>query len=647
MYTKLLSHVWRELAPCLPDLPAQLGPRWSAFRRRLQGILTRAARVHTNAEAEDVLQSLAALFREHGLDVSGMASAKSLLIRPRRDAITYLLIHEVAALQDQPSQPLDLSAPDFLALAQALASRVTRYLDVYCPRQVALNTARFPITVGLTIQQVAASALAQALNVWPGDEPVTVLVRPDPAGLEVLGADEASLTVYKDRDSPPVTFYLRPRRAGAWDVTLEFHQRGRRLGVAKLRPEVVEGQPVDEPLPQPQASLSLLGSEYLPVPDVDLRIRRRDQGSVVTLEFEVNSLLLNRHAFRNIEPLTLTASPAQWQADTFAHLSKMAATGTGDGHAELERIGQRIYRDLFPPGLKALYAELRQRPGATILITSDEPWIPWELAWPYDVQSYAWKEESPLGVRYRMGRWLASGRSTPFNDLRVSSLACVAPGSSGLPSVAAERLAVQALASGLARTVGTYSQSRTWREPVPMSDAPAAGLSVRDLSPDPATLAKVSALLEDDCDLLHFACHGQYFQSDPLRSALLLDDGKLLAGDIVGLEREGAIHRNRPLVFFNACEVGCVGYGLTGVGGWARAFVEPGCGAFIAPLWEVEDRMAAAFATAFYERIRGHDSLGEALVAARDECRDAEPDNPTWLAYTLYGHPAARVRFGE
>jgi len=177
--------------------------------------------------------------------------------------------------------------------------------------------------------------------------------------------------------------------------------------------------------------------------------------------------------------------------------------------------------------------------------------------------------------------------------------------------------------------------------------APASGPTIRDLSPAPVTLSEVSALLEGECDLLHFAGHGQYFRADPYRSVLLLDDGELRAGDIVGPAREGAIHRNRPLVFFNACEVGRVGYGLTGVGGWAEAFVGPGCGAFVAPLWKVEDRLAAAFATVFYEGIRGDDSLGEALVAARRACQLYAPDNPTWLAYMLYGHPAAQVRFGE
>jgi len=625
----MLASVYQELIRLLPDLPGRLGPRWAAFRRRLQGLLVRAAHASTEVEVRAILDDLAALFGEYGLVAPEPHWPTWPIPKTMRGA-------ETLTVKGQESSPV--SPTDLIALAQALAARVARYVDVYCPRQVALDTMRFPVIVKLTVQPEAASAVAQHLLVWPGDEPVVVVIRPDPAGLAVPGPDTANLTVLKDRDSPPVTFYLQPLRVGAWDVTLEFHQQGRRLGAVTVRPEVIVGRATDAPLPRPKVSIGL-SSDYLPVPDVDLRIRCRDQGGPVVLEFEVNSPLLNYHAYRSIEPLTLTASPAQWQASTFARLSEMAASGAGDGLAGLKRIGQRIYRELFPPGLQALYRELRQHPGATVLITSDEPWIPWELAWPYEVP--AWEEEAPLGVRYQVGRWLASGRSDPYDDLRVSAVACVAPAGSGLPSVRQELQLIQALAGG--RVMASAPPARTLRGPIAGAGA---GLRLRDLTPPRATRAAVWALLEGDCDLLHFAGHGQ-FEPDPYQSALRLEDGKLLAGDIVGLAREGAIQRNRPLVFLNACEVGRVGYGLTGIGGWARAFVEPGCGAFIGPLWEVEDRMAAAFATAFYRAVQAQSTLGEAVAAARQECRQADADNPTWLAYLLYGHPAARVHWGE
>jgi len=431
MSTTRLSHIHQELTARLPGLRGQLGSRWPAFRRRLQGLLARAALAGTDADAWAVLQALADLFAEFGLALPSWPTTEALIPKESFTVPTALENGRPTRTTRDVHPVSEGDVPDPAALAQALDPRVTRYLDVYCPRQVNVREDRFPISVGLTRRQVAASAVAQLLHVWPGDEPVTVFVRPDPAGFAVLGESQATLTVYEDRDSPPATFYLQPLRTGAWDVTLEFHQRGRWLGAATLRPTVVPDRPAAGDLPQPRVELDLLEPGYLPVPDVDLRIRARGQGRATVLEFEVTSPLLGYWAF-DIGSIDLTASPAEWQANEFDRLSRLAG-GAGAGYAELKRIGQRIYRDLFPPTLQALYENLRQHPGATILITSDEPWIPWELAWPYDVQRSTWEEDDPLGIRYRVGRWLASGRSAPYRDLQVSSLAVVAPSGSGLP----------------------------------------------------------------------------------------------------------------------------------------------------------------------------------------------------------------------
>ena len=64
-------------------------------------------------------------------------------------------------------------------------------------------------------------------------------------------------------------------------------------------------------------------------------------------------------------------------------------------------------------------------------------------------------------------------------------------------------------------------------------------------------------------------------------------------------------------------------------------------GAFVGTLWEVNDRLAAAFAQHLYTGLFAGDTLGEALHAARLHVREIDPANPTWLAYTLYGDPAA------
>ena len=74
-----------------------------------------------------------------------------------------------------------------------------------------------------------------------------------------------------------------------------------------------------------------------------------------------------------------------------------------------------------------------------------------------------------------------------------------------------------------------------------------------------------------------------------------------------------------------------------------------GVGAVIAPLWSVEDALARDFARVFYDQLRSQPggTVGQAVRQARRHVRDAAPDNPTWLAYTLYAHPNARVRWSN
>ncbi|HSN88522.1 MAG TPA: CHAT domain-containing protein, partial [Thermoanaerobaculia bacterium] len=68
-----------------------------------------------------------------------------------------------------------------------------------------------------------------------------------------------------------------------------------------------------------------------------------------------------------------------------------------------------------------------------------------------------------------------------------------------------------------------------------------------------------------------------------------------------------------------------------------------GAGAFIGPYWSVRDQAAGSFARAFYRELLTGEPIGEAARRARLEVREKHPGNPTWLAYTVYADPLARV----
>src|SRR5205823_5141577 len=102
------------------------------------------------------------------------------------------------------------------------------------------------------------------------------------------------------------------------------------------------------------------------------------------------------------------------------------------------------------------------------------------------------------------------------------------------------------------------------------------------------------------------------------------------------------------LVFFNACVVAEMSFALTRLGGWPKVWIDDcACGAFIGPTWSVDSEYAREFARCFYDALANEGmTLGEAMRTARRRVRELAPGDPTWVAYTIYGHPNARVQFG-
>jgi CHAT domain-containing protein len=142
----------------------------------------------------------------------------------------------------------------------------------------------------------------------------------------------------------------------------------------------------------------------------------------------------------------------------------------------------------------------------------------------------------------------------------------------------------------------------------------------------------------------HFSGHGRYREGDdPNLSALELEDYKRLTpGNLSGPTRNlGLAH---PLVFLNACNAGRRAMSLTDVGGWADKFLWAGAGAFIGAHWSIDDRVACAFAQALYDRLLTQSlPVGEAVRQSRLDMHAAYPGDPTWLAYTVFADPLAKV----
>ena len=100
--------------------------------------------------------------------------------------------------------------------------------------------------------------------------------------------------------------------------------------------------------------------------------------------------------------------------------------------------------------------------------------------------------------------------------------------------------------------------------------------------------------------------------------------------------------RAKPVVFFNACQIGRSALSLTDIGGWARQFLRAGAGAFIGAYWSIYDQPAYDFAQELYSRLLSSVPIGRAVQEARTTIKPA--GDPTWLAYTVFADPLATVR---
>jgi hypothetical protein len=345
--------------------------------------------------------------------------------------------------------------------------------------------------------------------------------------------------------------------------------------------------------------------------DLDLRVSLRSVPGGQVLHYTITSPSSVVHlSFREAQTRPL-GSLADYRDRVIRRIEKyQQRVHAGGGlllpeevEPELCSLGQELYQQLFPPEMRLLYRQWRDK-IRTIQITSGEGWIPWELVRPYDHEIQPVIDDDFLGARYQITRWLPSGTS-PAPRFRVQRVACIEGGHGGPPLPAAER-------------------ERRFLEDLVQS------LGVEVVSPREATFGKVLEIIEQgEADLLHFVGHGEYSGEDPRDSKIFLGDGtSLWAGRLQGATLR-KVWEMRPLVFFNACSTGQQGWALVGPNGWVHAWVEiGGAGAFIAPQWQVQDALAYEFARVFYLGLAKGRTLGRAVRLARRWARRRDPWTP-------------------
>lgn len=317
----------------------------------------------------------------------------------------------------------------------------------------------------------------------------------------------------------------------------------------------------------------------------------------------------------------VSRNPMKWSVPTATgelvrgFMTDFIASTTPDSRlAALNGAGYQLWK-IAPKNFKEAFWQLHTAGNLrTILIVSEEPFVPWELMIPTRNLRERSRELRPIGVDFVIGRWICDDNLAPAQQIRLSRSFVVAPTYTGPP--APENLVH-------ARDEVTYVLKK-----IPGEEA---------VPTDFVTIS--GALTGGASDLVHFICHG----ADaivPGQQALYLDDTTTLSSlQISGIFPD---HRDQPgpFVFLNACEVGRPTVALRGVGGFANSFMEFGASGVVAPLWSVDDAVAYDVAQQFYDQVcKKAGWFAEVLRSIRSQAYESGVD--TYAAYCFYGDPMA------
>jgi hypothetical protein len=424
------------------------------------------------------------------------------------------------------------------------------------------------------------------------------------------------------------------------EVSYEFD--GNVVGRAWREVHVGAAAPPAAPAPPLEGGTSLAPTPNVPAPHITVEVRNR-QGDA-----QLEWLLHTRYSDVALPTMRITTDLGNESAREFAvQLMNQLPAQVGSPFLRKTVTGiGRAVTGAMPAEFWSLFAEVWDRAkGAgevpSILIVTNEPYVPWELAWvgddiidPADLPPEAPGESvgMPLGCLCRVGRWVPPITRTPRGGDRPATPP---------PTTAS--------AAHLAVVIGDYASDTNLRPlPEAIEEGKAIALAYGGL-PLKATEDDFGRLLSNELErngapfgptAVHVAAHGEVSPTMQQYTGIILSasDHRL---DPFVVQGSSLTRETKPFVFLNACQVGTAGSVLSDYGGLAGAFVSEGCSGYVAPLWNVNDLVARQFAEEFYKAaLKNGTSVSESLRQLRSRyASDWDQQTATPLAYVFYGHP--------
>jgi serine/threonine protein kinase len=490
---------------------------------------------------------------------------------------------------------------------------------------------------------------------------IEVIVSLAAENLEISGHRRAELSAPLQGFSDTVQFSLRGVEVGPARVMIDFAQGGRPIGSVDLAPEVVAATDAKRPsetpsLPAASLTLNLATGSIPSPPDLVIKVfDHRLAGHAGRLQFVLSSIRRDLSDLPVLDgdlgTLDLRADVVDWVGDQLREVGAVAErpdVTAQEAERVLARIGCNLYQQLLPPSLQTLCWTLRERGVRVVMVLSDEPHIPWECIKPYrdNPRTGEYEEDEFWGHSYALTHWLR-GRP-PVAKLSFNRICALAANvDSPQAGQAPWPRDMVSVVSGPPSDAELPPQGPATRlmaideELNVLRSLEASGCRFRFL---PARRREILGLLEEgEFDLLHLITHGDFAGvSSADASAVRVEDGAFAVAEL-SPRMAAALRRAAPLIFFNSCHTGRIGFSLTRLGSWGAQFVHSGCGGFVGTLWPVTDKAALAFAQAFYGRMCQGLPIGQAMMAARQQVRERYPNDPTWLAYCCFADPMAQV----